>query len=92
MMLPNSGTELTEDYIDLPQQAELIQLPSSGPRKIRELPPLIIVPGFTKTKIVREFALELLYPVFCAPLPQTPMSINEAAKSYAQVSFHHIFL
>lgn len=65
---------------------ELIQLPTLGPRVMRELPPLFIIPGLMNEVAIRDLADQLLYPTFCAALPFNSLSFQDTAIDLAEVS------
>ncbi|XP_044760998.1 fatty acid synthase-like [Coccinella septempunctata] len=81
-ILPSSIEELTEQYIKAPKKPDFIQLPTLGPRKIRELAPIFVIPGLTDNSRIRELALELLYPTYCAVYSQQNQSISELANEF----------
>lgn len=77
--------DLTETIKHIDEEPKLIQLSSLGPRTIREVPPIFIIPGMSGFKIIKEMASKLLYPIFCARLPLKPMSITDLASVFAKV-------
>ncbi|KAK9878926.1 hypothetical protein WA026_003749 [Henosepilachna vigintioctopunctata] len=80
-ILPSSIEELTEQYIEAPGTPDFVQLPTLGPRKIRELAPIFVIPGLCGEDKIRELSLELLYPTFCAVYSQQNQTISELAMS-----------
>lgn len=84
--MPNSVDELKKEARRAPPKPEFVQLPTLGPRTMRELPPLFIIPGLTGSNIIRELANQLLYPVFLANLPYNSMDIQEMAETIAEVN------
>lgn len=86
LLLPTAVDELRKQAKRSPAKPEFIQLPTLGPRVMRELPPLFIIPGLASFDIVRDLANQLLYPVFAAVLPYNSMDIQEMAKHLAEVS------
>lgn len=78
-----------EDFIEetksAPVKPQLIQMRTLGPREIRELAPVFIIPGLSGFKEMHEMAFQLLYPTFCAVLPSTPMPIKELALDLVEV-------
>ncbi|KAH0814014.1 hypothetical protein GEV33_008777 [Tenebrio molitor] len=78
-ILPTSLEDFTEETSSAPAKPELVQLVTLGPREMRELSPVFIIPGLSGDKELKEMALQLLYPTFCAVLPSTPLSIKELA-------------
>ncbi|EEZ97866.2 fatty acid synthase [Tribolium castaneum] len=79
LILPNSLEDFIEETKSAPAKPQLIQLRTLGPREIRELAPVFIIPGLSGFKEMNEMAFQLLYPTFCAVLPSTPMPIKELA-------------
>lgn len=79
--------ELKKQAKYAPAKPQLIQLPTLGPRVMRELPPLYIIPGLMSETIVRDLADQLLYPTFCASLPFNNLSLQDTAAELAQVKF-----
>ncbi|XP_017779765.1 PREDICTED: fatty acid synthase-like isoform X2 [Nicrophorus vespilloides] len=90
LLLPLSSDELVKRSYYMSGEPELVQLPSAGPRRIRELPPVILVPGLSGHETVKEFARNLLYPTFCTQLPNTFMPIKTAATIFAD-KIHKLF-
>lgn len=85
-MLPSSPEQLTEQTKEAPDEPQLVQLVTEGPREIRELIPLFIVPGLSTENEIEELARHLLLPTFCAVLPNTPMGLKELAEKFVEVS------
>lgn len=81
-ILPSSIEELTEQYTKAPKKPDFIQLPTLGPRKIRELAPIFVIPGLTDNSRIKDLALELLYPTYCAVYSQQNQSISELANDF----------
>ncbi|RZB84952.1 fatty acid synthase, partial [Asbolus verrucosus] len=84
LILPTSLEDFIEDSSEAPEKPELVQVPTLGPREMRELSPVFIIPGLSGHKELKEMAFELLYPTFCAVLPSTAMSIKELAADLAE--------
>ena len=84
-MLLTSPEELSEQIKEAPTEPEIVQLVTEGPREIRELVPLFIIPGLNTTKEIEELAKSLLVPTFCAELPSTQMPIKELAEKLVVV-------
>lgn len=85
LLLPASIDDVMKEIKSAPMtKPELIQLPTLGPRCIREVPPLFIVPGLQGKKVVKELANQLLYPTFCAVLPSTPTPLERVAADLAE--------
>ncbi|XP_045461517.1 fatty acid synthase-like isoform X2 [Harmonia axyridis] len=81
-ILPASIEELTEQYVKAPKKPDFIQLPTLGPRKIRELAPMFVIPGLTDISRIKDLALELLYPTYCAVYSQQNQSITQLANDF----------
>ncbi|CAG9765257.1 unnamed protein product [Ceutorhynchus assimilis] len=81
-MLPSSPEELSEQIKEAPKEPELVQLVTEGPREIRELIPLFIIPGLNTENEIEELARHLLLPTFCAVLPNKPMGLKELAQKF----------
>lgn len=84
-MLPSSVDEITEHSRFAPKEPKLVQMTTLGPRDMRELHPLFIIPGLTGQSEIEELCRELMYPTFCAVLPSTPLSIQEIATNLLDV-------
>lgn len=85
-MLPASAKDLIKQAKYAEAEIELIQLPTLGPRVMRELPPLFIIPGLMSEGVLRDFADQLLYPTFYASLPYNSLSFQDIAADLAEVS------
>lgn len=86
LLLPASAKELIKQAKYSEAEPELIQLPTLGPRVMRELPPLFIIPGLMGEGVLRDFADQLLYPTFYASLPYNYLSFQDIAVDLADVS------
>lgn len=86
LLLPTSIDDLRKEVRYAPVKPEFVQLPTLGPRTMRELPALFIIPGLSNEKTVAELADQLLYPVFCASLPFNSMSLQDTAVELAEVN------
>lgn len=84
-MLPPSPEELGDQTDDAPDEPELIQLVTEGPREIRELVPLFIIPGLNTNQEIEELARSLLVPTFQAVLPRSLMTLKELAEKYVEL-------
>lgn len=85
LILPTSLEDFIEETKSAPAKPELTQLVTLGPREMRELSPVFIIPGLSGYKEMKEMAFQLLYPTFCAVYPSKPMPIEELAADLAQV-------
>lgn len=85
LLLPASVKELIKQARYADAKPELIQLPTLGPRVMRELPPLFIIPGLMGEGVLRDFADQLLYPTFYASLPFNSLSFQDIAVDLAEV-------
>ncbi|CAH0563662.1 unnamed protein product [Brassicogethes aeneus] len=79
LMLPSSIDEMYEQHKLAAVEPKLVQQTTLGPREMRELSPLFIIPGLTGQKELDDLCRDLMYPTFCAVLPNSPMSIKELA-------------
>lgn len=86
LLLPKSVDELKKQAKFAPAKPELVQLPTLGPRVMRELPPLFLIPGLAGMQVVRDLANQLLYPAFYTNLPCNSMSLQDMAVELAQVT------
>lgn len=85
-MLP-APEDIIKDHRYAPEEPALVQIVTEGPREIRELAPVFVIPGVTGRKELDEMAMTLLYPTFLAVLPSTPWSIKDMAVAYVEVKF-----
>lgn len=85
LLLPKSLDELKKHAKFAPAKPELVQLPTLGPRVMRELPPLFIIPGLSGIQVIRDLANQLLYPTFYTNLPCNSMNLHDMAVDLAQV-------
>ncbi|KAJ8980787.1 hypothetical protein NQ317_004788 [Molorchus minor] len=83
LLLPTS-TEIIKDQKYAPSEPTFVQIVTEGPREIRELAPIFIIPGLTGKKELDELAMNLLYPTFCAVLPSKPIPFKDLAAAYVQ--------
>ncbi|KAL3278583.1 hypothetical protein HHI36_016128 [Cryptolaemus montrouzieri] len=83
-ILPPTIEELTEQYIDAPKTPDFVQLPTLGPRKFRELAPVFIIPGLCGSNEIKELALQLLYPTFCAVYSQQSENLTDLANAFVK--------
>lgn len=84
-MLPATSEELMEQYKTSSPKAKFRQILTLGPRKIREVPPIFMVPGLYNTKVIHEICFPLLHPTFVAELPNTVTSLEDMANDLAKV-------
>lgn len=83
-MLP-SPPDIIRDQKYASKEPTLVQIVTEGPREIRELAPVFVIPGLAGRKNLDEMAMTLLYPTFLAVLPSTPWSIKDMAVAYVEV-------
>ncbi|KAF2886940.1 hypothetical protein ILUMI_19233 [Ignelater luminosus] len=84
LLLPSSIDSLMKETIQAPKEPDFIQLPSLSTPKMREVPPIFIIPGIFNGKIVQDLARNLLYPVYCASFPVSWLPYNKIAANLAQ--------
>ncbi|GJQ69352.1 hypothetical protein Trydic_g6479 [Trypoxylus dichotomus] len=84
LMLPVSPEDLLEQYRASPPKSKFKQVLTLGPRRIREVPPVFVIPGLYDTKIVYESCFPLLHPTFVAELPNIRTSLVSIAKELAE--------
>ncbi|KAJ8967373.1 hypothetical protein NQ314_002933 [Rhamnusium bicolor] len=82
-MLPTPA-DIIRNQKYAPKEPELEQIVTEGPREIRELAPILIVPSVTGQKELEELAMGLLYPTFYTVLPSTAWSISDMAIVYVE--------
>ncbi|XP_060524806.1 fatty acid synthase-like [Cylas formicarius] len=83
-MLPASPEVVAERSEEAPKEPEMIQIVTEGPREMRELAPLFIIPGLNTEKEVEELGRHLLLPTFVAVLPSTATPVKKLAETYAK--------
>lgn len=84
LLLPSSLEDFIEEVQDAPTAPDLVQVPTLGPREMRELSPVFIIPGVSGQVECKDMAFQLLYPTFCAVYPSTPISIKDLATNLAE--------
>ncbi|XP_018570431.1 fatty acid synthase-like [Anoplophora glabripennis] len=82
-MLP-TPPDIIRDQKYASKEPTLVQIVTEGPREIRELAPVFVIPGLAGRKELDEMAMTLLYPTFLAVLPSTPWSIKDMAVAYVE--------
>ncbi|KAJ8922067.1 hypothetical protein NQ315_008708 [Exocentrus adspersus] len=83
LMLPTPADVIKEQK-RAPAEPTLVQIVTEGPREIRELAPVFIIPGISGRKELDDMAMTLLYPTFLAVLPSTSWSIKDMAEVYVK--------
>lgn len=82
-LLPPSADYICNEVKEAPEEPELTQLTTLGPREMRELIPIFLVPGLNGQQQFDELALELMYPAFGTVLPSKVMPLNQLAEIFA---------
>ncbi|KAJ8961708.1 hypothetical protein NQ318_021308 [Aromia moschata] len=83
LLLPTPA-DIIKDQKYSPNEPEMIQIVTEGPREIRELAPIFVVPGISGEKQLDELAMNLLYPTFRVLLPSTKWSLKDLAAVYVK--------
>lgn len=89
-MLPASSDDLLEQYKSSSAKPKFKQILTLGPRRIREVPPVFVIPGLYNAKTIHESFFSVLHPTFVAELPNTTAPLDVIAKDLADVCINFI--
>ncbi|XP_071051537.1 fatty acid synthase-like [Onthophagus taurus] len=83
-MLPSSSQELEQIYLESPDKPTFTQVQTLGPCKIREVPPIFVIPGLFNPEILSKMCFPLLHPTFIANFSNSHLPLEEMAKILAK--------